>query len=260
MLNRIRQLIGEFRQMPSASIDLMYRDCQSNAEFYRTMVLDHYRQARRRHPRYLFVRRLEYGVALCRLPQTFDEYFMCIDGSARRNYKKAVREGCDFRPIEFNDHLEEICAIRQSSEVRQGRAVPREFLEGIIRPCNDPPSTSSLHGYRYFGVFLNDQLIAYAGCMIAGEICCLEQIWGHADQLALGAVPYLIIGIAERIYQSHSQVRYYAYGTYFGACETMQRFKRKLGFTPHHVQWLLDAPVKLPAAEVLPGMVEGVRS
>jgi hypothetical protein len=240
MFSDLFRAIGEFREMPAIAVNLMYSSAQEAAPFYADMVWKHFEETRRRHPRWPFIGRLQYGMATCCLPKHFDDYFMVLEGSARRNYKKAAREGCSARRIDFNDHLDEIREIRQSSAIRQGRLVPTEFRQGLIGRCCDPPSTSPLHDYPYFGVFVNHTLVAYAGCMVAGDICCLEQIWGHVDHFGTGVVPYLIIEIARHIYRAHEQVRFYTYGTYFGAGQTMQRFKRKLGFLPHRIHWQLD--------------------
>jgi hypothetical protein len=186
---------------------------------------------------------------MCRLPGTFDEYFMRVEGSARRNYKKALREGCAVRRIQFNDHLEAIREVRMSADVRQGRPMPEEYRRGLVAPSTDPPSRSPLHDYPYFGVFLGDKMVGYAGCLVAGEVCSLEHILGHADHLAVGAVPQLIIGIAQHLYRHHPQVRYYTYGMYFGGGEGLRRFKRKFDFLPHRVDWVLGGePVDAVAA------------
>lgn len=241
-LRRFRQTVREFREMPRLTVNLMLSATAENEPFFRSLVLQHYNDARHRRPLYLFLPRMVYGVALCPLPASFDVYYMKIEAAARRNHKKATREGCRFERLAFNDHLAEIAEIRSSAEVRQGRLMPEEYRRGAVAAIQDPESRSPLHGYPYFGVFLKDKLIGYAGCLIAGEYCGIEHILGHADYFQLGAVPYLMIGIAQYLYQHHPQVKYYCYGTYFGASETMKRFKRKFGFLPHRVDWLVDAP------------------
>jgi hypothetical protein len=241
-LTKLFNLVGEFRRMERVSIDLMHAASAGNDPFFGHVVRDYYSRARGRHPRYLLFPNMVYGVALCRLPPAFDDYYMQIEASARRNHKKARREGCTFEPIDFNEHLAAIREIRQSADARQGRPMPESYRQGILRPCSDPPSRSPIHAYPYFGIFYQGQLVGYAGCLIAGEVCILEHILGHAGHLSLGVVPQLIIGIAERLYAHHPQVRYFVYGTYFGAGETMRRFKRKFGFVPHRVEWLLDRP------------------
>jgi hypothetical protein len=239
-LGRLWRQVSEFRQMPRVSVDLMLAATANNDRFYHNLVQQHFVEARKRHPRLLLVPQMVYGVALCPLPPKFDDYYMRIEASARRNHKKACREGCSVRRIQFNEHLDEIREIRRSADVRQGRLMPEEYRSGVVMPCTDPPSRTNLHDFPFFGVFFGEKLIGYAGCLVAGEICIIQHILGHADHLTVGVVPLLIIGIAQHLYEQFPSVRYYAYGTYFGAGETMRRFKRKFGFQPHRVDWMLD--------------------
>ena len=242
ILPRLWHAVAEFRRMPVVTVDLMHPATAGNDPFFARVVTDFHRLACSRHPKFPLVRRMTAGVALCPLPPAFDPYLArVIEPAARRNVKKAVREGCTFRRIRFNDHLDGVRAIRQSAAVRQGRAVPAAYLRGDVRPTADPPSRSPLHDYPYFGVFHADQLVAYAGCLIAGEVCLIEHILGHAAWQDRNVVPLLIVETARHLYEHHPQVRYYAYGTYFGASDTLKRFKRKFGFMPHRVRWVLGA-------------------
>lgn len=223
--------------MPRVQIDLMLREAEKNDPFYARITEEFLREANARHRRFPLVRALEFGVALLLLPRSFDDYFMRLEGSARRNYKKALKAGCQFRRIDYNRHLDEIAAIRASAPVRQG-AMPENFLKGEVAPCRNPASRSPLHDYPYFGVFKDGRLVAYAGCAVYGELCMIEHIYGHADYQQLGVTPMLVIGIADYVISNHPAVNYYGYGTFFGGARKLQRFKRKLGFMPHQVEWL----------------------
>ena len=239
MLTKVAKNFTTFWRMPHISVNLMLHATATNDPFFALVVRDFYANVRRRHRKLPLIRAMEFGVALCRLPISFDEHFRAIEAAARRNYKKAAREGCTFRRIEFNDHLEAIREIRQSSEFRQGKKMPEAYLQEQVAPCLDPPSRNPIHDYPFFGVFIGDKLVAYASCMIAGELALLAHILGHADYLEQGAVPFLLIELIRYLQQTHPQVRYYVYGTYFGATESMQRFKWKFNFLPHRVFWEL---------------------
>ncbi len=67
----------------------------------------------------------------------------------------------------------------------------------------------------------------------------VEQIYGHAKYQADGVVPLLIIGMAQDIMENHERVKFYGYGSFYGAGITMRRFKRKFGFLPKRVTWRL---------------------
>jgi len=115
---------------------------------------------------------------LCELRRDFEEYFMRLEASARGNYRKALRLGYEFKRFDYNSRLEDIREIWQSTPVRQG-TLPREMREGRVRTISDPPSRCRYHDYPYLGIFKNEKLTAYAGCMIFGELCNLNDIYGH---------------------------------------------------------------------------------
>jgi hypothetical protein len=182
--------------------------------------------------------KLTFGVALCPLPEGKGDYLKAIEASGRRNVKKAQRLGYVFRKIDVNDNLGDIQAIRQSADVRQGK-MDVDFLKGEVVQCRNPEPRTRTHGYPYFGVLKDGHLYAYAGVLIAGEMAMIEHIYGHAAHHADGVVPALLVGIAEHLAVQYPSVRYYGYGSYFGASETMRRFKRKFLFMPHRVKWIL---------------------
>jgi hypothetical protein len=238
---RLWQTCREFWTMPRVGINLMRDAAAKNDPFYAQLVQDFYRNARRRHPKYLIVRRMTCGIALMHLPRTFAEYFARLKSSARRNFKQAVRAGCEFRRIDFNDHWEAVREICASAYVRHGEPVPKDYQPGERVRCTDPPSRDPTHDYPYFGVFVGGKLVAYAGCFVSGELCLVERIFGHSQWLDKSVVPFLIIEIARYLQGCHPLVKYYAYGSYFGAGETLKRFKRKFNFRPNYVTWVLDS-------------------
>ena len=234
---RLLKDIAWLIRMPRVTVSLAGSQAAGNHPFYGQLVGDWYRAAARRHRKLPLVRALEYGVALCELPATSEAYLMMVEPAGRRNVKKARRLGYDVGPILFNDYLEDIREIRNSADVRQGR-VDDDFRE--VSPCTDPASKSALHDYPYFGVTKGGCLRAYAGCFVAGELCMIEHILGHAAHQSDGVVPLLIAGIADTLLARYPNVKYYAYGTFFGGGETLRRFKKKFKFLPHRVTWRLD--------------------
>jgi hypothetical protein len=236
------QDIRLFLTLPRVRIDLEFAATADNHPFFARVVRELYDATRRRHPRLLLIRQQRHGVSVCTLPGSFDEYFNRIEASARRNYKKAVRQGYSFGRIEYNRCLDDISAIRRSAAVRQGRG-PDTLLDLQPAPCTDPPSLTPVHDYPWFGIHRDGKLVAYAGCLVAGQLCSIEHILGHAAHQPDGVVPMLIIRIAEFMYQHHPHVRYYSFDTFFGASPNLRRFKKKMGFMPHRVDWVLgDRP------------------
>jgi RimJ/RimL family protein N-acetyltransferase len=227
-----------FLEQPNVTIDLMFGATAGNDPFFARIVREFHDRARALRHDLPIVSQATWGVALCRLPTTYAEYFAQVEAAARRNFKKAERAGYVFERLEPNRWLDGIVAVRRSMAVRQG-PMPAAILEAAARPCADPPTRTDVHDYPWFGVRIGDELAAYATCLVAGELCMIESIYGHAAHEENGVVPRLILGMAEYAFAHYPHVRWLGYGTYFGAGETMRRFKRKFGFTPHHVAWRL---------------------
>lgn len=223
---------------PRVTVDLMLREARNNDPFYAKATREYYSSTQERHPKFPLIKVDQYGVALVELPGTFDEYFMTLEGSARRNFKKAGRNGYRFERIDFNTHLDGVRAIWQSTDVRQG-AVPDYMREGRVQPCANPPSRTDIHDYPYFGILKDNRLVAYAGCLVAGELCAIEHIYGHAEVQADAVVPMLIISIAGYVLANYPNVKAYTYDNLLGASTNMRRFKRKFGFKPCKVTWRL---------------------
>lgn len=227
------------RTLPCVSISLMTARTAGNHPFFERMVRDFYREATRRHPRFPLIRNLQYGVALFQLPDEPADYFESLEGPARRNVRKAERLGYTFSRIDFNQRRKEIVAIIRSTPVRQG-PMARELMTGEIGPVSDPPSRSTEHDYIYVGVSKGGELRAYAGCMVAGELFAITDLYGHHAYQPDGVVPLLLVELVKYARASHPQTRYCMYDKYFGASTTLRRFKRKFGFLPHKVNWRLD--------------------
>jgi len=237
-LRQIKNNLAEIIRMPKVAINLDLAASAGNHPFFRQAVLDFYRLSQKRHPKFPLFRANRFGVAVCWLPPDFEKYFMQIEAAARRNHKKAERLGYECTRIDYNRFLADIAAIRSSAEVRQG-PMPEEYLRGQVERVDNPPSQNKKQDYPFFGVLRGGRLFAYAGCLITGEVCFLEHIFGHADYQKDGVVPFLIIEIARALYGQYPGVKYYVYGGWFGAQRTMQRFKRKFNFLPHRVEWIL---------------------
>jgi len=232
-------LYKEIAGLPRISINLMLAGAADNDPFFQKITQQFHKNANSRHPKFPLIRRMEFGFALCKLREDERPYSARLDSAARRNLKKAARLGYRFERIDYNAHLADVTRIHQSTTVRQGREMPADLITKEAGPHSDPPSRNPRHDYPYFGIFKDEQLVAYASCMVAGELCALQTIYGHADFLSDGVVPLLIASIGDDVPIQHPDVLYYAYDTYYGASDTMKRFKRKFLFFPHRVTWLL---------------------
>jgi len=229
----------EMFHCPRLDVHLRIGAAKENDPFYAHTVQAFYKETHQSHGKMPLLRRWRYGVATCVLPPSNDKYFGNIEASGRRNVRKALRSGAVFRKIDFNNHLAEISEIRTSTDERQG-ALTEDLLSGVVESSHNPPSLANVHDYPFFGVFAGEKLVAYAQCLVAGDVCMLEHILGHYDYLGDGVVPLLVTGIAEHCYKTYPRIKFYTYGTFFGASLSMRRFKKKFGFLPHTVTWILE--------------------
>jgi hypothetical protein len=235
---KLSYFYNEYNAMPRISIDLKYGEACSSDDYYAKITKDFYDESTKRHNKLPLIKQFEYGVALFKYNDE-KSYLQSIESSARRNYKKALRNGFSFCRIEFNDYLDDIWEIRKSAPVRQGE-MPEDFVTERPKPRNDPQSKSTSHGYPYFGIKdENGKLVAYAGCLVAGQLLMVQHIYGHYEYQSYGVVPMLLISIAEEAPSSYPSIKYYNYGSYYGALASMQRFKKKFQFLPHKVKWQL---------------------
>jgi hypothetical protein len=224
--------------MPRVTVSLMRAEARDNDPFYLRAVDDYFGWTCRRHRKFPVLRNDRFGVALLRLPASPEAYFSAIEGSARRNVRKARRGRYVFERIDFNAHLDGVKAIWQSAPIRQG-PVPGFIRSGDVRPASNPPTRTVVHDYAYFGVFSGDTLVAYAACFVAGQACLIEQIFGHADYQRDGVTPLLIVSLIEYVMKHYPAVRYVTYDNFLGAGNSLRRFKRKFGFEACRVRWTL---------------------
>lgn len=225
-------------KLPSVNVTLMHAQVHAADPFYARVTEGFYRDAVSRHRRFPLVRALTHGVALCELNGVPGDYLKRIEPSGRRNVRKAQRLGYVFTKIDYNAYRSDIGEIWRSTDTRQGK-ISEAFLNADVVPCPNPPPLTATHDYPYFGVLKDDHLAAYAGVLIAGELAMIEHIYGHAAHHSNGVVPLLLDGMAEYLREHYPSVRFYGYGSYFGASETLKRFKRKFLFMPHRVSWIL---------------------
>ncbi len=246
ILNKMASIGLDFRLllgMSKVNINLMLSKTKGNVPFYGEMVNQFYSNAQRSHSRCRVIKNYAKGIALCLLSENFDEFFKEIDATIRQDCEKALRSGYTFQKINYNYFLSDIKEIHQSADRRREK-LSEEFLKADLKECKNPLSLTNIHDYPYFGVLKDGKLCSYLGCFIAGEICLIEHIFEHAEHHSEGVMPFLIMETARHVLNAYPKVRFYGCGTYFGASESLKRFKRHVCFFPYQVNWLLDDQTK----------------
>lgn len=232
--------VRRFISMPKLNVNLMYKLTKDNDPFYGMVTKKFYNMCNSYHPKYKVIPRYRYGIAIMSLTKTWSEYFKSLSGPAQRNYRKALKNECVFKRIEYNDYLDDIYDIIHSTDIRQGEMRVNNSDNYMI-PNNDPKSNTTYHDYPYFGVLLNNKLVAIGSCLIAGEYAELTTVYGNVKYQQLGIVPFMVINAVRMLIEEYTNVKYFGYDTYFGARVGMRRFKRKMLFSPFKVRWILGA-------------------
>jgi len=207
-----------------------------------TITLDHsvegnrlFKHFTKRHPRFPLFGYKTIGVALIERKafSNGEEYVKSVNGKNSAAYfmRKSLRAGYTFREIDPIASIDAIHAVNLSSEVRQGRAMDESYRKKFT----DYPVNSN---NTYYGVFLNDQLVAYLWVVRSGELAVLNRLLGHAEHLNNGVMYHLVVGYVEQDFNSDSPVKYVMYDTFFGASEGLKMFKQRCGFKPWRVKWM----------------------
>jgi hypothetical protein len=187
------------------------------------------------HPRYRIVGYKTVGAALVDLERFADAnaYLEAIAGKNRGAWhaRRARARGYVCRPIERNDHVDEIHAINTALETRQGRPMDGNYLRKTMRFETQPH-------YDYYGVLdAAGRLVAYANIARYGNFSAFSHLMGLRNND--GIMHLLVVDVVTRLIERRD-VRYVMYDTFFGAQAGLQQFKRILGFEPFHVTYSLQ--------------------
>lgn len=188
-----------------------------------------------RHPRLKIFRNKTMGVALIDLAAYGGESANYLETVRRKDYagyksRKAEARGYRLRPIDRNDHIEEIHAIHTSCEERQGRPMDSAYL--VKKTRYDNPA----HGACY-GVFdTHDRLAAYCSTLRYGNFVLTDQLMGYKNND--GTMYLLLATIICRLIEERD-VDYFMYDTFLGAQPGLREFKRRIGFRPYPARYEL---------------------
>jgi len=224
-MKKLLHLLHTIRHLPMVSVHLDVKTEEGKRMF------DYYT---RRHPRLLVIRNKTIGVALIPLKPfvTFDDFHSSVSGKNSAAYyaRKAERSGYQFRSIHPDHYSDRIQAIHTSAPVRQGKSMANAYLS----PLKSYPANAQ---NTYYGLFREQELVAYLWCVRSGELITLNRLLGHADYLKDGIMYQLVISGVREIFQMENRPSFIMYDTLLGASEGLSLFKKRLGFKPYRVTW-----------------------
>jgi GNAT superfamily N-acetyltransferase len=196
----------------------------------------------RPHPRYRIIEAKRWGIAMLRLPDSFQEY---LEGgrmqTLRTNRKHALDSGYRFGTFPIGTYREQAMKVNLSMSLRQGRPMASHYAEEDLFANLLPPEAQIFALLDKAGA-----LSAYAYVPICGEVAVVHYLLGHADHLRHG-VMYLLISevVRELIEQKRERgmPEWLMYDTFYGRGAGLYYFKRRLGFNSHIVRWKWEAHV-----------------
>jgi hypothetical protein len=187
----------------------------------------------RPHPRFKVTAAKRWGVALLRLPDTFDGY-LSTSRALRKNRRHAERSGYRYALVQPLEHLHEIVDINRSAPLRQGRPMPLVDLEWATRTIG---AWDEIHAV----LDPEGRLCAYATVHRLGDAFAFSSLIGHADHLRNG-VMYLLVSEAVRTCierrQADGSPMWLMADTFWGASDGLAYFKERAGFHPYTVRWV----------------------
>ncbi len=193
-----------------------------------------------RHRRFQFTAAKRWGVALLRLPTSFDDYLAGPPRKAvRQNRRRAEAAGFRYAIVDPHDHLDEIVEINRSAPVRQGRAMPGVDMSWASREIGAWPT---IHGI----LNADGHLRAYATALNMGEAFVFSSLIGHADDLQHGIMYLLVSEVVRACIAARGpdgRPSWLMADTFWGATEGLAYFKQRVGLEPFTVEWVwLDRP------------------
>ena len=161
-----------------------------------------------------------------------------VSAVVRENANRATRLGYRHRIIDRSEWEDDIHSIRASKRIRQGRPMPRAYLERESYSSDWPLSECRRHATVVHGVVSADErLRAYCQLVQCGEVVRFNTILGHAGALE-DRVVWLLVREALRW---HIDVCDAAFALYFthdsGHGDGLRYFKERFGFRPARVEW-----------------------
>lgn len=164
------------------------------------------------------------------------DYFNHLNRKSRQMITKSQRRGYTYRRFNYNDYLQDIYEINTSKEERQNKPMAEGYLE-YPTPISSEFHRCDTHKYLRVGGFKDSKMYAYCAVAFVNELAILNTIIGHADALTDGVMNGLIDYLV-RICDDGGRVKYLNYLTMESSGESLQAFKRSVGFESYEVRFV----------------------
>lgn len=194
-----------------------------------------YRAFTARHRRFWFTSAKRWGVALLRLPDTYDEYARSTSRLVRRRRNRALERGYRYEAVDPASHMTEVLEVNASTPIRQGRPMANLYLDrDQMRAMlsRRPIIHAILDG--------TDHLRAYADLVDIGDAYTFAFLIGHASCLEDGVMYLLMTEVVRYCIDARrtdGSPGWLMADTFWGASAGLAYFKERVGFRPFTVDW-----------------------
>lgn len=180
------------------------------------------------------------GVALLRIDdfKDFDSYYKSVNGKNSAAYysRKSIKRGYCFIEVDLNNYIDDVFEINTSAKLRQGREMSEKYL-------TKQKEFHRNENYRYYGVLnVDGRLVSYCSVAFFGQFLSIDNLLGHKSYLNDGIMYLMLIELNRIIFNEMrgGGLEFVMYDTFFGASDGIKLFKKKLGFKPYKVNWILE--------------------
>jgi hypothetical protein len=183
------------------------------------------------------------GLALIDLNKfnSFADYENSVRGKDYVTVKcsRCINRGYTFNVLNRNKYHEEIFLINTSADMRQGKKMKKQYLKA-------DKSYEQEELTEYYGVFNKEgKLVSYIHLLFTEETVFIFKLLGHDDYLKDNIMYLMIFKAIEQIFnrkkeKTYQNLKYIIYDSFFTNSEGLVFFKKRFGFSPYAVKWLID--------------------
>jgi hypothetical protein len=165
-------------------------------------------------------------IAIIAVPNDIASYLKHIGAKSRNMNKKAEKNGIHCEQFNWDEKLDAIFEINNSSLQRQGRE-----MDDSYRNYPEEIDYLSAEDFKivHIGAFIDEQLIAYVELYVYGNFSMTNRILGHKEYLKFGVMNLMIKKYVE--YAMNNNIEYINYLTMQNRKNSsLSAFKNRVGF------------------------------
>jgi hypothetical protein len=205
-------------------------------------IKEWYEMLNERHPVFGKYSANTMGLSLIDLTKinSFSDYEQSIRGKdyVSAKFNRCKNKGYTFGELDRNKYFEDIFEINNSADMRQGKKMNKNYV--MKTNWHEPEELT-----EYYGVFNKEgKLVSYIHILFANEVVFIFKLLGHdsylKDNIMYLMIYYTIEQIFNRKENSHKNLKYIIYDSFFTNSEGLAFFKRRFRFSPYAVKWLMD--------------------